>query len=82
MYDTALNWRANHFRFVVEARFSITNLNWFYLVDDKTGDKIFLGSDSGDTAISESRARLGYEDEKNKVLNAFKNELNMIVLPS
>lgn len=69
-------------RFEKEDHGFITWETWYYFIDDKTGTKLFLGSNSGDHSVSEDRAKMAYEEEKTKVLNAFETELNMIVLPS
>lgn len=45
---------------------------WFYYVDKYEDKKLFLGSTSGDFSIDESRAKLAFEEEKAKAMNAFK----------
>ncbi|CDW82309.1 ricin b lectin [Stylonychia lemnae] len=82
MYDTAVNWRAGFIRFQKTDHTVILHDIEFFFIDDKTGTKTSLGSDSGDFPVSESRAREAYEAEKDKVLNAFRAELDQIVLPS
>ncbi len=64
MYNTAMNWRSGFIKFVKEDKSFIIHDIWFYFVDEKTGTKKMLGSDSGRDAISESRAREAYESEK------------------
>ena len=71
MYNTAMNWRSNFIRFQKEDKSFILHDIWFYFIDDRTGTKLFLGSDSGHDAIDESRAREAYEAEKAKIMNAF-----------
>jgi hypothetical protein len=56
MYDTSVTWRSNFIRFLEEKVSGIISYNTFYFVDDKTGTKNYIGSDSGDTRITRERA--------------------------
>eukprot|EP00347_Sterkiella_histriomuscorum_P001752 403370824 len=82
MFDTAVKWREGFIRFEVQDKSFIIKDHWFYFVDERTDTHMFLGSDSGDYRKSEQECRVSFQTEKDKIMNAFKTELNMIIMPS
>ena len=69
MYDTAVTWRTNFIRFVEEDHGVLIKSTWYYYVDDKTGTKNYIGSNSGDFPISKDRALQAFNEMKNQTMN-------------
>ena len=81
MYSKAVEWRSSLTKFEIEKFGLILQGRTFYFVDDKTGVKSEIGTDTGSFPISESRAREAFEEMRQNVLNEFRSKLDKILLP-